>query len=299
VPVTSATVCETTKDLLSDAAGRIRLDDFATALVKATMETLSSEAYWASLPQASPASFQARLTQYESDARDVVSLVALMGRWARPDHLPTLEKIFGRLAEASKAGNEASVWQYLRWHPIGFLSYAAGIAALSAQNYPALRPALLTAVTSSRGAVSDTSLVVHLANQMNEVTPAFKLLPEYKNHVVPRSEYMFNLLRRPLDDLLFLGQSYEAVFDQFEILATLTYADLTREDRGRVWAAPGRFAWKHRSGSRSPFAAFVQDAEAMGASWPLLQEGFFGSSATRFAEIARGYQEFMSRLPWL
>jgi hypothetical protein len=47
---------------------------------------------------------------------------------------------------------------------------------------------------------------------------------------VPRSEYLFEKLQPLLEEQLHLGRSYEGVFDKFEIILALSYADLNTED---------------------------------------------------------------------
>ena len=59
---------------------------------------------------------------------------------------------------------------------------------------------------------------------------------------MPRSEYLYKALQPTLEDLLMLGRRYETLFDRFEVLLALEYADVS----GTRWAPPGRYAWKHR-----------------------------------------------------
>jgi hypothetical protein len=99
------------------------------------------------------------------------------------------------------------------------------------------------------------------------------------------------MLRRAFDAALFLGGSYEAVFDQFEVLVALVFADL-RDPSGErhVWGPPGRFLWKHRH-SHSPMVRLIRAATDQGEAWPPLASGFFGGSSERFLKVAKSYKQ--------
>src|SRR5229473_825987 len=95
----------------------------------------------------------------------------------------------------------------------------------------------------------------------------FKMLPGYENYHAPRSEYLFKALQPELEDLIFLGNSYEDLFDRFEIFYSLTYADQSNRNAEHIWAPPGRFGWKGHLGSHSPYEALSEEAKQQGTSW--------------------------------
>ena len=96
-------------------------------------------------------------------------------------------------------------------------------------------------------------VVVPVIDELTEIVDSFKMLPDMEQKYVARSEHIFRRLQPVLEDQLFLGRSYEALFDEFEILMALTYADLCDEDpEAHVWGPPGRFAWKERGRSEDP-----------------------------------------------
>ena len=49
-------------------------------------------------------------------------------------------------------------------------------------------------------------------------TDSFKQIPDHERNYAPMSEYLFKLLQPLLDDILFIGKSYERVFDEFEVI---------------------------------------------------------------------------------
>jgi len=296
-PAQQISVSATMKGLLADPKDRIMLDDYVTDLLKSVTGTLAADTFWQSVPGVSAETFQARLDYYDAIMKDLFEAVVLLARWGSAEQMMLLERIFSRLAEMNKNSGGLIAWQSGRWYPVSLLSYAGGITALAFGNYPALRPIFLTPTDLQRGDGEWGTLAIAVADEMNQLEAVFKLLPAHKQHRVPINEFMFLKLRAPLDELLYLGSSYERYFDEFEILAALTYADQRASAGDRVWAMPGRFGWKFvRTGK--PYDTVVNNAVLMGADWPVLRAGVFSSSSTRFQEVAKSYREFLSRLNW-
>lgn len=108
---------------------------------------------------------------------------------------------------------------------------------------------------------------------------------------------MFKALRPLLDDLLFLGGGYELLFDRYEILRALVFADLTDIE----WAPVGRFGWKHcgRGIKGSPFAGVLAEAEQQKDAWGPIRAGLFRRSYARFEQVAKKFaSERLDKLQW-
>jgi hypothetical protein len=172
--------------------------------------------------------------------------------------------------------------------------YTGGVAALSAHNYRSLYTLLLTKLKGDVGRKGSQEAVISTVDSILEIDrmEVFKMLPGHDRQHTPRSEYLFKTLQPELEDLLFLGNSYEDLFDRFEILYALTYADLQDRQSRHFWGPPGRFAWKGRHGdSPSPYETLTEEARQQGVLWPPLQAGMFSGSSERFAAIATAYRE--------
>ena len=291
-------VVEIVKELVADPTKKIKLDDYVTELLKSTIQTLSADTFWVTLPAATPETIQARLRQYEECISDLVSASVLLARWGQADHLLFLDKIFTRMAQSAKPRANLHIWNLLHWYPLSLLTYSSGIAALSARNYSFLRPTILTPVASAHDEAARVSLVVRLADEMTQLTDVFKMLPGLSQKYAPHSEHMLEAVRSTVDGLLYLGDSYEAAFDEFEIISALSYCDLAQRSDGRFWARAGRFAWKRRFSGGGPYGALIVSATSQGQEWPLLRQGLFRSSSERFAEVAQGYSESLNGLNW-
>jgi hypothetical protein len=128
----------------------------------------------------------------------------------------------------------------------------------------------------------------------------FKCLPGYERYYTPRSEYLFKSLQPAFDDILLLGRTYESLFDRFEVMWALAYADSRyKGPESRVWGPVGRFGWKH-SGFRGPgpLSTLIIEAQAAGGDWAPFRAGFFQGSTERFMEISSAYAKQISGLGW-
>jgi hypothetical protein len=116
-----------------------------------------------------------------------------------------------------------------------------------------------------------------------------------------RSEHLYEILQPRLEDQFFLGRKYDELFDEFEMILALTFADLRDDDPTRhIWGPSERFVWKERGRvSGNPvFTKFINQVEARGQDWEPLKYGFFRGSAERFAAVAKAYQQLIAQISW-
>jgi len=297
--VTAATtetdVSNTTKELLSDPTKRIKLDDLVALHVRRFLDATDLRHFPVQGAQFSAEGFAKRLSEYEAASKDLLTIVILLARWGDVEQLLVLEKLFVRLAEADKGSSGLVVWINVGWYPIQLLMYAAGIAALSAQRYQALKVSLQTPVGLHGYANKKAPLVTAVLDKVADLHDVFKTLPGYERNFVPRSEYVFKALQPPLEDLLFLGKSYEDLFDEFELFLALSFMDANDGD----WGPPGRFGWKNRhSAEDNPLEQLAQHAAAEGKDWGVLQAGLFQGSETRFQAVVGKLRELIRQLRW-
>lgn len=287
-------VAETMKDLLSDPSKKIKLDDYVSFHVRKFLDATDLRHFPVQGSGVQKEEFIERLNKYEELSKDLQQIVILLSKWGNKDQLQLLEKIFTRLAETDKGSSGLVLWLNFSWYPIQLLMYCVGIAALGSKNYEALKVSLLTLV-KEENLEKQVPIIIPMGSNMSRIHDSFKWLPGHDRHYVPRSEYLFKALQPVIEDLLFVGKSYEALFDKFEIIVALTYADVMNSD----WGPVGRFGWKHSRGyGISPVAALIEEAKNDKDNWDLLKAGMFNKSSSRFIEIAEKYQERLNKLGW-
>ena len=162
---------------------QIRLDDFVSAQVRATLDATSLDQFPVQEDNATAESFAARVAAYEAAIANLTTTAVLMGRWCKAEQIPILEKLLGRLAEGDKGAGGIVRWLRLGWYPVLYLMYSAGIAALSASNYTALVAILTTPIHAESHDHSEVQpLAVAAVKALREVDDAFQQLPGRARH---------------------------------------------------------------------------------------------------------------------
>ena len=285
------TVADTVKDLLSDVSKRIKLDDYVSLYVRRFLEATDLRNFPVQGSSLGKDEFIERIQLYEEATADLQQIVILLSKWGDSNQLHLLEKIFTRVAEADKGNSGLLVWIHLSWYPLHLLMYSAGIAALYANKYDVLRIIFQTKVQDDPVSGRDPkAMAVILGSHLTQIHDQFKWLPGQEKKYVPRSEHLFKTLQPVLEDTLFLGRSYERLFDAFEVMWALVYADLAHPDRNikeSAWGPPGRFGWKHDLGlGGSPLTQVVEEAKKEGENWEPVKVGLFQHSVDRFFAVS-------------
>jgi hypothetical protein len=292
----------TVKEYLSDIRYRIKLDDVAGKELRFVHQAVSPANFPTSTATVTADQIAERLRSYERAIDRYACLVLLLARWGGEEHRATLVRAATRLVEVNELSGGNSVWLGLRWYPADLVLYAAGIAALAADRYENLATLFLSYITPPNAGDAPTTVLQAVVNGVQEAArfDAFKALPGHEKHLVPRSEYLFKTVQPLVEDLLYLGRSYESLFDRYEILVALCYADLRKQNpNARVWGPPGRFAYKATRGlGDDPYSKIVAEADRSKDSWPPLKAGLFGGSYARFKLVADEYSGFLRQLGW-
>lgn len=295
-------IIEIVKEYIPDSRFRIRLDDIVTGEIRKILSVTSDDQFPLQTADVTTDDFVHRLNSYETIIKDIQSIVVLLAHWGTHEHLPVLRKIIARSVDNKQTSGGKVVWLALRYYPTWLLLYSGGIAALASGRYDNLFAILNTAVGSKYSGGKDEEIIRIVVHEMLELerTNIFKTLPGYERNYIPKSEYVFKALQPVIDDLLFLGNSYEAMFDRFEAFFALAYADLDNRELGNTWGPPGRFAYKHRTRDpkSGPYYEIVNEAKSLGDNWPPLKAGFFRGAYERFVEISSEYEMLISRLNW-
>jgi uncharacterized caspase-like protein len=286
------------KDYISEPRYRIRLDDLVASEIRAASYEIREDQFPLQTATVTSDDIVQRLRRYESVLSRLMAVTILLGRWGTVEHQPLIERIVARLADGTEPRSGKTAWLGLRWYPIMLLLYSGGVAALSVNNYATLLTMLTTRLHGSNTGEKSQPAIVSTVDGILEVDrlDLFKTLPGFEKYYVPRSEYLFKTLQPELEDLLFLGNGYEGLFDHFEIFYALTYLDF-REEKSYVWAPPGRFGWKGRYG-RGPYSEMVKEAKQYGNAWGPISAGLFSRSVERFNDLATIFEDqVLNKLP--
>ena len=303
---TEQNIIELSKEYLSDDRFRIKLDDLVVKEIREVLNSTSDDSFIVPDTPFSVDELKKRLNHYETAVIDLLSIVTCIAYWGEERHHPILKKSITRITDRIDRQGGLVIWISLRWYPVILLQYCAGIAALSSEKYDNLFILFSAKVGESSLRSASSELILAIGDAIADLsrTDAFKQLPGHERNYVARSEYMFKLLQPLLDDILFLGRDYEALFDRFEVFLALVHADFDYNPESqfsRLWGPIGRFGWKYysRSGKENVFKTIVEEAQNAGNNWPPLKAGFFQSSIDRFNIISGEFEKTLKELKWL
>ncbi|MFL5330248.1 MAG: caspase domain-containing protein [Gemmataceae bacterium] len=290
------------KEYLAEPRHRIKLDDSVNTNIRAAIHQTSDDKFSPNDEVRNGEHVAARLKAYEDVIRPVQAKAILLGKWVAQEQKSTLANIMARLADnCVKPLGGSAICLSMRWYPLSLLAYSAGISALSADNYPALAAVHLTRVDARTRRLGSASvpILVPIGDAMADLGEyrVFRCLLGYDRYYAPESEYLFKTVQPVLEDLLFLGASYERLFDRYEILRAWLYADLTDGS----WAPVGRFGWKSGGPTdrNGPYGELRFEAEQQCDNWPPLKAGLFRGQYARFQEtVAKFEKEVLDRIHW-
>jgi hypothetical protein len=191
-------------------------------------------------------------------------------------------------------------WIKLRWYPIIFQIYSAGIAAVESKRYDSLNSIFCTSIPAKDYDNNYKTLSDLAADAIVEFTRdgLFKNLPGHEQNYVPMSEYLFKQIQPLLDDILFIGKNYEPAFDEFEVMLGLTVCYQNhKRSAGYAWGPMGRFGYKYRS-HNSPFKRIMERAKLEKENWEPIKQGMFDGDYKAFIISAEKFEEMVSKQPW-
>lgn len=273
-PMAARVAAATTKRLVAEPKHRIRLHDLFVEETERVVSGMNSDA----LPgRASENVTLDQIKKFEALTEPLWTMLAAGCYWGEELHNGLWTQCIERLA---RAAGDSSYNRALRRYPALLSMYAAGIAAVAAENYGALRAALVRATYQD----------------FQEEKPVVKLLygervigQETGNEIFatgqncdPVSQRVYDILRDCLRSVLPDEDRYTRTFDRYEYLMSMVYAD---QELGREfwngWIPVGSFVWRDRDNRTGLAARIKVEIEIAGADWAPLQAGFFGGSSER------------------
>lgn len=287
-------IIDKVKEYLSEDRYHIKLDDIVNQQLRQMLTYLGENFSIEGI--ISQDEVLEKLKKYEDASENLQTIMAAIAYWGDERKEVIVRKVISRLSEANETRSGSVVLLNLRWYPLILMLYSTGISAIATENYGMLATLLTTKVRNERR--GRTQEIIKVFPHNREFEEIFKAIPDHDRMYVPRSEYLFKEIQPVLDDLFFMGKSYEETFDKFEVFYALVYADIYYDGEDRVWGPPGRFAWKHSAYQDSVLNDLITEAEQKQNEWLPLKAGLFGGSYERFKLISSKYVSLIEKLHW-
>jgi hypothetical protein len=288
-PLSAPVAVAAAKRYLDDAERRVRLREFIISIGHETREKLFGEGRFpldwrpgTTDRDAELAGFAAeakrRVLSYEKTCESALGVMAAGGYYANDLQTDAFRELLELCASPPSAeGTRITVLDGFELYPALLILYAGGVAATAAENWPFLTAILRDSLFTDIYGTSPLVLKVYpwAIDRNKEITNA--ALHNGQSYYEPISEWLYTTLRDPLKEYLLLAFKYAAAFHRFEVLSTLTYVDVQKEqDPGRKdWVPLGRFAVMHKMGERGDSALSTMRAEydEQGREWAPIEGG--------------------------
>jgi hypothetical protein len=291
-------VIDKTKEFLSNSVYRIKLHDLVVETTRTASSKLSDEEFSLQSPW-SVDEFTNRLEKYQMITSELLSISSLMGYWGTSEHKEIICLPAKRLSSGIQLASGLNVWNAMRWYPILLLTYSIGLSAVASNNYEILYGYLHAKTIDPLNLRNEMPLIEASYYSIGDIHNAFKKLSGHERHFVPISEYLYKYFQPIMDDLLFLGNEYEPVFDRLEILIALEHGYERVKAGHMFWAPIGRFGWKSRRGDdSSPLYSLIAEGKKADSSWAPLKAGFLDSSFENFEKISSDLLNEVSQRSW-
>lgn len=300
---TELSFLDRTKEYISDNKYRIKLDDLITSELKLLLSQINNKEFPLEESDISEEKIKQRLWKYDNVTLNIRTLSIAISNWGNESQKALQSKIVSRLSDHLTYNGGVRAWIALRWFPLLLQMYNMGIPYLLNDDYESLYRLFNIEVTpfelnnESKIFIRAYGQAVSEINQINVI----KIIKEHERHYVPLNEYLFKTLQPLLEDILFLGKSYENYFDRLEILIGLIHADIYGNSQyGRYWGPLGRYAWKYTSryGENNPFIKLKTEAFDIKDNWAPIKAGFFNSSFARCEKTINEFEDKLKKLNW-
>lgn len=288
----------TCKSLLSDSSKFIQLHDFMTKEIRVFISNFEKSNLDMSI-QPSVDEILKRLPIFENLILDLSLTASCISYWGDERQLLLLQKIISRLSDILYVNSGYRLWIHLNNFPLILFTYCCGISAVYGERYDSILNIFNSTYHNKHNDRRDI-MIRNIAYGISEINTdeIFKKIPNYKNLYVPMSEYIYALLQPKIDNLFFLGTAYESVFDEFEILLSLSIFDYFNHNEEYAFGPIGRFGWKEKRYNNAPLSAMIQKAETEQSNWKPLKAGLFGGDINRFLTAAKCVQTRIMESPY-
>lgn len=284
------------KKLVSDDNLRIELNDLIGYHLTNLFDAFDSEKF-SNGTKYSPNEFKKRIEKCEALTEELCTIQALLGYWGTDRHSPlytlSIENIANHLKD--HGGNRA--WIAVKWHALQRIFFYSGIAITARNDNKRLFRIFDIKIPSPASQNKKVSVPEALLYVNRELDSAYDNLIEEKNKQLPLRKYIYNQIKLNIDDVIYLGNTFEDVFYKFEIIFALEYISRRYDKIGEnVWGPSGLFGFKQYG--YNPFNELAKEAEQQKENWELIKAGFFKGDFDRFQKIYASFQERLHRFQW-
>jgi hypothetical protein len=287
---------ENLKKYLGDERFRIRVHDLIMQEANKLYKEYSVSQFSLNTPF-NLDEYKSRVLRYESSTKVLQNMLIIGCYWGSQVHEQTWVNCLEKLNIPRQEGRWLEIWDNLRFYPSLRLLYAGGISTIVASQYNNFA-ALLTLPRYLEDE-AEIPLALKLAPNIVINKNGAEKIFNMERHITPVSAHLQQLLRESFIEYLPEEKQYIKLFDRFEYLFSLVYADLYEKQYKKIWGPVGCFLWRNRDFPERHIMELIEmESTNERDNWPLIKAGLFNGSFERFEYIKTKFGEFFKEIPY-
>jgi hypothetical protein len=298
-PLSAQIAVATLKRYLPEEKYKIRVRDLVIDEANRLHEELSDARYPVDGVTITYDTVAERAKEFESLTEVLRAIIITGCYWGEEFHQDIWKQCLERIADPGGKTGGYDLYLKLKLYPALLLLYAGGIAAVAAGNYGNLATLLIRA----RGNLpyKKEAPLGHILDPESVLEPeaALRLLKSERKLYTPTNDYLFQVLREPLRNLIPRDAEYQRSFDRFEYLFSLVSGDLYEKIESYTAWNVGCFLWRDRDHlglKESVLGDLYHEIESAAGSWSGFKAGLFDGSIDRFQFIKSKFDDDLPRL---
>jgi len=277
------------KKLVADDNLRIELHNIIGQHLTNIIDAFDSEKF-SNDTKYSPEEFKNRIDKCEELTKELCNIHALLGYWGTDIHNPLCTLSIENIANYLKDHRGNRAWIAVKWHAIQNIFFYSGIGITARSDYKRLYRLFDVTIPSPATLNKKVSVPEALIYVNRELDSAYDNLVKEKNKQLPLQKYIFNQIKTNIQDIIYLGNTFEDNFYKFEIIFALEYINRRYDEiDNHIWGPVGLFGFKQYG--YNPFDELIEEAGLKKENWELIEAGFFKGDYERFQKICSSYKQ--------
>lgn len=293
-PLSTHAAVASLKRYLSEPRFRIQLADLVREEIERIVAATSDGKFAVQGGTIDNAKATARVRAYEAICSTLLAIAPLGGFWAEKDQYYIWQRALEQLATLKEQAGFVLLIEMQRY-PATLLMYGLGLGAVEAGRYQFLGKLLSTTVYREQR--EDITVV--------QVLPPFcmfgksgsnaKFLEGMEQRHAPMNDWLYNLLREPLKNLIPNETRYELTFDKLEVLMALGCAFHDKRAGDNFWAPPGAFGYRKENCHRI-IAEIEESVTKDGDKSIFVTSEIFGLSSNACTNTLNDFKGFIAKV---
>ena len=248
-PLSTAVAVESLKRYLTSPEQRIRLNDLINEVAEQISQNTAEQNLNLEPNQGLVSNEMKRL---ESLSSTLLTMAPIAGYWTEDYHFPIWERTLQHLIKRPTWGQVYNaIGLTVANHPARLTFYALAMGAAASERWQFVGRLFMAEIRYQLdNSTATVSAILACLSGANPVGIHWERLLEGMTETAPLGQWFHRTLREPLKPLIPDDDRYDFLFDQVEMLGSLAFAHLERDDRLPTWFPFGTFLLRPRNCQR-------------------------------------------------